>query len=216
MRPEILNPLFAEVDRAEGRRPGAGQAAGAAGDRARGRPGCSTCRPAGSTGRARRVDGERCGPHRRDHADAARATGSARGRGTDAGAGDRQRGNTSASPISAADSGWVTKLLPLGEPRRVSGRLDLYGQELQIVHPDQSPTPRTGVPRARADLSAVGRAHLAPDRAAGGAGARRVPGAGRMDRAQSDGAARLAELARRAGAIHADPADANARDATRL
>src|SRR3546814_16540723 len=33
-------------------------------------------------------------------------------------------------------SGWVKKLLPLGEARRVSGRLEQYGQELQIVHPD--------------------------------------------------------------------------------
>ena len=35
-------------------------------------------------------------------------------------------------------SGYVKKLLPLGEPRRVSGRLDQYGQELQIVHPELS------------------------------------------------------------------------------
>ncbi|GGB33234.1 ATP-dependent DNA helicase RecG [Sphingomonas metalli] len=32
--------------------------------------------------------------------------------------------------------GWAKKLYPIGEPRRVSGRLDLYGQELQMVHPD--------------------------------------------------------------------------------
>ncbi len=32
--------------------------------------------------------------------------------------------------------GWGKKQLPLGEPRIVSGRLDRYGQELQIVHPD--------------------------------------------------------------------------------
>jgi ATP-dependent DNA helicase RecG len=32
--------------------------------------------------------------------------------------------------------GWAKKQLPLGEPKIVSGRLDLYGQELQIVHPD--------------------------------------------------------------------------------
>jgi ATP-dependent DNA helicase RecG len=32
--------------------------------------------------------------------------------------------------------GWAKKQLPLGEPKLVSGRLDLYGQELQIVHPD--------------------------------------------------------------------------------
>ncbi|WP_114951306.1 ATP-dependent DNA helicase RecG [Sphingosinicella terrae] len=31
---------------------------------------------------------------------------------------------------------WARKLLPLGEPKIVSGKLDRYGQELQIVHPD--------------------------------------------------------------------------------
>jgi ATP-dependent DNA helicase RecG len=34
------------------------------------------------------------------------------------------------------NSGWPRKLLPLGEPRFVSGRLDRFGEELQIVHPD--------------------------------------------------------------------------------
>ena len=32
--------------------------------------------------------------------------------------------------------GWARKQLPLGEPRIVSGRMELYGQELQMVHPD--------------------------------------------------------------------------------
>jgi len=32
--------------------------------------------------------------------------------------------------------GWARKLLPLDEPRAISGRMELYGQELQIVHPD--------------------------------------------------------------------------------
>ncbi|HEY0625207.1 MAG TPA: ATP-dependent DNA helicase RecG [Allosphingosinicella sp.] len=32
--------------------------------------------------------------------------------------------------------GWAKKQLPLDEPKLVSGRLDRYGQELQIVHPD--------------------------------------------------------------------------------
>ncbi|MGQ0589344.1 MAG: ATP-dependent DNA helicase RecG [Sphingosinicella sp.] len=32
--------------------------------------------------------------------------------------------------------GWAKKQLPLGETRIVSGKLDRYGQELQIVHPD--------------------------------------------------------------------------------
>jgi len=37
--------------------------------------------------------------------------------------------------------GWGKKQLPLGETRIVSGRLDRYGQELQIVHPDYVLTP---------------------------------------------------------------------------
>ncbi len=32
--------------------------------------------------------------------------------------------------------GWAKKQLPIGAPRIVSGKLDRYGQELQIVHPD--------------------------------------------------------------------------------
>jgi ATP-dependent DNA helicase RecG len=32
--------------------------------------------------------------------------------------------------------GWGKKQLPLGEARLISGRLDRYGQELQMVHPD--------------------------------------------------------------------------------
>src|SRR3546814_1427316 len=32
--------------------------------------------------------------------------------------------------------GWAKKQLKIGEPRVVSGRMELYGQELQIVHPD--------------------------------------------------------------------------------
>jgi ATP-dependent DNA helicase RecG len=61
----------------------------------------------------------------------------------------RQGGPRSPLRVHAADAagnyvslvyfnnpGWAKKQLPIGEPRIVSGRLDLYGQELQIVHPD--------------------------------------------------------------------------------
>jgi ATP-dependent DNA helicase RecG len=34
------------------------------------------------------------------------------------------------------NSGWPRKLFPIGEPRFVSGRLDAFGDDLQIVHPD--------------------------------------------------------------------------------
>jgi ATP-dependent DNA helicase RecG len=32
--------------------------------------------------------------------------------------------------------GWAKKQLPIGQPKVVSGRMEMYGQELQIVHPD--------------------------------------------------------------------------------
>jgi ATP-dependent DNA helicase RecG len=35
-----------------------------------------------------------------------------------------------------SNPGWAKKQLPLGEPKIVSGRMEMYGQELQIVHPD--------------------------------------------------------------------------------
>lgn len=34
------------------------------------------------------------------------------------------------------NSGWPRKMLPLGEPRIVSGKLEAYGDQMQIVHPD--------------------------------------------------------------------------------
>lgn len=37
--------------------------------------------------------------------------------------------------------GYAKKLLPLGEPRVVSGRLDRYGQALQMAHPDHVVAP---------------------------------------------------------------------------
>ncbi|MET3439195.1 ATP-dependent DNA helicase RecG [Sphingomonas sp. 1185] len=46
------------------------------------------------------------------------------------------RGNSVALVYFGGNSGWVKKLLPIGESKVVSGRLDLYGQDLQIVHPD--------------------------------------------------------------------------------
>jgi ATP-dependent DNA helicase RecG len=40
--------------------------------------------------------------------------------------------------------GWAKKQLPLGEPKLVSGKLELYGQERQIVHPDHVLPPELG------------------------------------------------------------------------
>ncbi|WP_210358702.1 ATP-dependent DNA helicase RecG [Sphingomonas beigongshangi] len=46
------------------------------------------------------------------------------------------RGNAVSLVYFGGSSGWVKKLLPLNEPRRVSGKLEQYGQTLQIIHPD--------------------------------------------------------------------------------
>ncbi len=45
-------------------------------------------------------------------------------------------GGDHVSLIYFRNPGWAKQQLPLGEARLVSGRLDRYGQELQIVHPD--------------------------------------------------------------------------------
>jgi ATP-dependent DNA helicase RecG len=47
-------------------------------------------------------------------------------------------GNYVSLVFFGGNSGWAKKLLPLNEKRFVSGRLDQYGQELQIVHPEVS------------------------------------------------------------------------------
>jgi len=44
-----------------------------------------------------------------------------------------------------AHSGYARKLLPLNEPKLVTGKLELYGQERQIVHPDQILDPAESV-----------------------------------------------------------------------
>ena len=45
-------------------------------------------------------------------------------------------GNICAVTYFGRNSGWGKKQLPLGEKRWVAGRLDRYGDMLQIVHPD--------------------------------------------------------------------------------
>ena len=135
MRPEILNPLFAEVTALKGVGP-------------------SLAKPLERLGLSRVVDVafhlptgwiDRIAREELDMADAGRTIvitltaqsyRSSAGRGpTRAQATDAQ-GNYVSLVYFGGNSGWVKKLLPLGEPRRVSGRLEMYGQELQIVHPD--------------------------------------------------------------------------------
>ena len=45
-------------------------------------------------------------------------------------------GNYVSLVFFGGNSGWAKKLLPLNEKRWVSGKLEQYGQELQIIHPE--------------------------------------------------------------------------------
>lgn len=137
MRPPILNPLFAEITSLKGVGP-------------------ALARPLERLGIARVVDVlfhlpsgwvDRLARDELDMADAGRTivmtltpidyrqSGSGRGpvrvHAADA------KGNVVSLVYFGGSGGWVKKLLPIGEARRVSGKLELYGQELQIVHPDQ-------------------------------------------------------------------------------
>ncbi|HET8613054.1 MAG TPA: ATP-dependent DNA helicase RecG [Sphingomonas sp.] len=137
MRPEILNPLFAEVEALKGVGP-------------------SVAKPLAKLGITRVVDllfhlptgvVERRRVERLDMADAGRGVivtltavaykGSSSPRGPYRVHATDTEGNYVSLVYFGGNSGWARKQFPLGEPRVVAGRLDLYGQELQIVHPDQ-------------------------------------------------------------------------------
>ena len=136
MRPDILNPLFAEITALKGVGPG-------------------LAKPLERLGLARAVDIafhlptgwiDRLPREGLDASDAGRiiaitltpvsyrmgggARSPARVQAVDA------QGNSVSLVYFGGNSAWVKKLLPLNEPRRVSGKLETYGQELQIVHPD--------------------------------------------------------------------------------
>jgi ATP-dependent DNA helicase RecG len=136
MRPDILNPLFAEVTALKGVGPG-------------------LAKPLDRLGLHRVVDVafhlptgfiDRVPRDELDMADAGRTIaitvtpvdyrisssprGPTRVHATDA------KGNYVSLIYFGGSSGWVKKLLPLGEAKRISGKLEMYGQELQIVHPD--------------------------------------------------------------------------------
>ncbi len=135
MRPDILNPLFAEVTALKGIGP-------------------ALAKPLDKLGLHRVVDVafhlptgwiDRVPREELDMADAGRTIAitltavehrSGNGRGPSRVKAVDAKGNYVSLVYFGGHPGWAMKLLPLGEPRRVSGRLEMYGQELQIVHPD--------------------------------------------------------------------------------
>ncbi|RYD50691.1 MAG: ATP-dependent DNA helicase RecG [Sphingomonadales bacterium] len=144
MRPDILNPLFAEITALKGVGP-------------------ALAKPLDRLGLARVVDVafhlptgfiDRVPREELDQADVGRtiaitltavsyrfggsARAPARVQAMDA------QGNHVSLVFFGGNSGWAKKLLPLNEKRWVSGRLDQYGQELQIVHPEVAEEAETG------------------------------------------------------------------------
>ena len=135
MRPDILNPLFAEVTALKGVGPGLAKPL----DRLDLRRVVDVAfhLPTGHIDRlprdelmtsdAGRVIAITLTP--REHRSPA-------GRGPARVIAEDARGNTVALVYFGGSAGWAKRQLPVGEPRRVSGRLDLYGDTLQIVHPE--------------------------------------------------------------------------------
>ena len=135
MRPHILNPLFAEVTALKG-------------------VGAALAKPLERLRLTRAVDValhlpagwvDRVARDELMASDAGRTIAitltplehrTSRGRGPTRVQATDARGNHVSLVYFGGASGYVKKLLPLGEPRLVSGRLDQYGQELQIVHPE--------------------------------------------------------------------------------
>ena len=136
MRPDILNPLFAEISLFKGVGP-------------------ALARPLERLDLKRAVDVafhlpvgwvDRHLTDRLDMADAGRIIGTLL-TPVDYRAGGSARapfrvlaadgqGNGVALVYFGKNSGWPRKLLPLNEPKFVSGKLEAYGENLQIVHPD--------------------------------------------------------------------------------
>ncbi|MDQ4419886.1 ATP-dependent DNA helicase RecG [Sphingobium sp. DEHP117] len=136
MRPELLNPLFAEISVLKG-------------------VGNALSKPLDRLGLTKMVDlafhlptgwVERHRVSRLDHNDIGRTI-IITLTPTDYRAGGSPRapfrvwavdgaGNGVALVYFGKNSGWPRKLLPIGEPRVISGKLEAYGDQLQVIHPD--------------------------------------------------------------------------------
>ncbi len=148
MRPDILNPLFAETGSMKGVGPGLAKPLD--------RLGLTRIKdlayhfPAGWTYRKQvtLLDQADVGLNIIvtlaivDHKSGGSARAPTRIHGVDA------EGNYVSLVYFGRNGGWARKQLPVGETRIVSGKLEQYGQELQIIHPDHVVSPGDAMPTA--------------------------------------------------------------------
>lgn len=140
MRPTILNPLFTEVESLKG--------VGAAFEKPLGRLGIARIKdlvyhlPNGFI-RRRRVESadEAAAGEQIVIALTATQYRSGRQRGPFRVEAVDSAGNVIALVYFGGNPGWGKKLWPLGETRLAAGRLDIYGESWQIVHPDHVVSP---------------------------------------------------------------------------
>jgi ATP-dependent DNA helicase RecG len=136
MRPDILNPLFVETASLKGVGPGLAKPLGRLGlERVKD---LAYHFPAGWTYRKQVgvLDQADVGLNIIvrlvivDHKSGGSARAPTRIHGCDA------EGNYVSLVFFGRNGGWARKQLPIGEERFISGKLEQYGQELQIIHPD--------------------------------------------------------------------------------
>lgn len=135
MRPPILNPLFAEVESLKG--------VGSALEKPLNRLGLTRLKdlayhlPTGFVHRRKVANADEA---REGEQIVIRLTAteyrSGRQRGPFRVMATDDAGNYLALVYFGGNPGWAKKLWPIGEPRIASGRLDIYGESWQIVHPD--------------------------------------------------------------------------------
>ena len=90
--------------------------------------------------------------------------------------------------------GWAKKSLPLGEKRIVSGKLEAYGDEWQIIHPEVLQPGKGAEPALREPVYPLTEGHHQPPHARAGA-----RGAGARARACPNGSSRACCRARAGG-----------------
>ena len=136
MRPDVLNPLFAETETLEGVGPKIAKPLEKLGPEAGARSGLPPARTLRERRAVANLDEASVGEQMVVPLTVTEHRASRNGRGPYRVLASDAQGNFVSLTYFGKASYTARKLLPVGEKRWVAGRLDQYGQMLQIVHPD--------------------------------------------------------------------------------